>query len=98
MNKYSDIKLKAYELYKLEWMKAHGYTVEDVLRKAYEIMISDYLDIEVEDDLLDAFDELGFNGEMYASYDEFIDNEYQDKNYMFKLLNDKEWNEYCNDN
>ena len=98
MNKYSDIKLKAYELYKLEWMKAHGYTVEDVLRKAYEIIISDYLDIEVEDDLLDAFDELGFNGEMYASYDEFIDNEYQDKNYMFKLLNDKEWNEYCNDN
>ena len=98
MDKYSDIKLKSYELYKLRWMEEHGFTVDDVLRKAYEIMISDYLDIQVEDDLLDAFDEIGFNGEIYVSYDEFIDNEYQDKNYMFKLLNDKEWNEYCNDN
>ena len=101
MNKYSDIKLKAYELYKLEWMKAHGYTVEDVLRKAYEIMISDYLDIEVEADLLDAFDEIGFNGEMYVSFYDFLDNEYQDVDYMMELLggvDTKEYNDYCNDN
>lgn len=96
----SDIKLKAYELYKLNWLAKHGYTLDDVLRKAYEIMISDYLDIQVEDDLLDAFEEIGFNGEMYVSFDEFIDNEYQDIEYMKMLfggVDTKEYNDYCND-
>lgn len=100
MNKYSDIKIKAYNLYKLDWLASHGYTLDDVLKRAFTIMQSKDFDIQVEDDLLDAFDEIGLNGEMYVSFDEFIDNEYRDVNYMMELLggvDTKEYNDYCND-
>lgn len=99
-DKYSDIKEKAYELYKLDWLARHGYTLDDVLRKAYEIMTSDYINIQEEDDLLTTFAEVDFYGEMYVGFDEFINNEYQDIEYMKMLfggVDTKEYNDYCND-
>ena len=35
-------------------------------------------------------EEIGFNGEIYVCYDEFIDNEYQDKKYIRSLLDNEE--------
>lgn len=88
------IKEKAYQLYKLDWLKSHGYTLDDVLKKVWTIINHIDFDIEVEADLLDAFEEVGFNGEIYACFDEFIDNEYQDNQYMKCLLGSTESDDY----
>lgn len=88
------IKEKAYQLYKIDWLSSHGYTLDDVLKKVWTIINHVGFDIEVEADLLDAFEEVGFNGEIYACFDEFIDNEYQDNHYMEYLLGGTESNDY----
>lgn len=88
------IKEKAYQLYKFNWLSSHGCTLDDVLKKVWTIINHDGFDIDVEADLLDAFEEVGFNGEIYACFDEFINNEYQDNHYMECLLGGIESNDY----
>ena len=88
------IKEKAYQLYKFDWLASHNYTLDDVLKKVWIIINHIDFDIEVEADLLDAFEEVGFNGEIYACFDEFIDSEYQDRQYMECLLGGTESDDY----
>lgn len=91
------IKEKSYKLYKFNWLSSHGYTLDDVLKKAWTIINHVGFDIDiidVESDLLDAFEEVGFNGEIYACFDEFIDSEYQDRQYMECLLGGTESDDY----
>ncbi len=40
-----------------------------------------------------AFAESGFDGEQYACYDEFLDAEYQDDEYMRQLLSKEQYQE-----
>ena len=89
-----EIKEKAYQLYKFDWLASHNYTLDDVLKKVWTIINHIGFDIEVEADLLDAFEEIGFNGEIYACFDEFIDSEYQDSQYMECLLGGTESDDY----
>ena len=67
---------KEYELYKLKWMLDHGHTladlVESISKYASEIeadgefyAVSDYFDMWEQED--------GFNGEIWACYDEWLD-------------------------
>lgn len=88
------IKEKAYQLYKLDWLASHNYTLDDVLKKVWTIINHIDFNIEVETDLMDAFEEVGFNGEIYACFDEFIDSEYQDRQYMECLLGGTESDDY----
>ena len=88
------IKEKAYQLYKFDWLASHGYTLDDVLKKVWIIINHIDFDIAVEADLLDVFEEVGFNGEIYACFDEFIDSEYQDNKYMERLLGGTESDDY----
>ena len=83
----------AYEKYKLDWMIGHDHTL-------YELMC--HLDIMQEEEDKTAVYSLykdweygfGFNGEMWACYDEFMDYVFYDKNYMKALLKEDEWNAY----
>lgn len=80
---------KAYENYKLEWMKQHGFTLDDLVAEMYEInerYLDEYGESMDTDDQFKEFCENGFNGEIWASYDEFLDNEFQNPEIVNNLL------------
>ena len=94
------IKNKAYQLYKLDWLASHGYTMEDIVAQIADICLEGDFDTRSSDyiqNILWDFEERGFNGEIYAHYCEFLDNEYHDKDYMRKLLNYTDYIEYLVD-
>lgn len=90
-----DIKKIAYEKYKLDWMLNHGYTLDDLIS-----VLSDCIE-EAKEDLAVVFDvwesDYGFGSEIWVCFDEFIDNEYQNSAYMWKLLNWEEYDRYLED-
>lgn len=81
-----DIRKEAYELYKIDWEHDHGISGERKL-EAYR----NYITIEKEapgcyGSFESYLDDVGYGGELYACYDEFIDTEYLDEEYMRSLL------------
>lgn len=92
-----DIKTKAYHKYQLHWMMDRGYSIKDLMEE-----ISKYQDNFDDDiDVFDAFaaweQDVGFSGELWVCFDEFIGAEYLDSEYMKYLLTDKEYEEYLID-
>lgn len=88
---------KCYELYKLDWMKRSGYTFKDLiqfLRDAYaEAISSNKINISTTPDkdidlLFKALEDQGFQGSLYVDFNEFMDSEFQDEDYMQHLLDD----------
>lgn len=80
----------AYELYKIAWIDTHITkmvllaTMKSYIKEKFE----NYDDNYTFNDYL--FDN-GFGyGNCYASYDEFLDNEFQDKEFMEELMEDYE--------
>ena len=99
-----DFKRRCYELYQLNWMKSHGYSLQDVfniLREGYtESCVSGTINSGTSyDDDFDCietyFEEQGFNGELFVSEKEFYDYEYLDSEYMKSILPEDMWNQYC---
>ena len=95
------IKNKAYQLYKFDWLASHGYTMEDVIYKVISILDEcdfDFKNFNLSGNdakyVLDLLEETGFNGEIYACYSEFLNNEFQDKEYIRRLLNDTDYQKY----
>lgn len=89
-----EIRKHSYELYKLDWMASHGYTLQDV---ATELAMLTACCVPAKD-LLSEFEQNGFfGGEIYSSFDEFIDNEYQDMDYMRSLLSKENFVLYLRD-
>ena len=98
MRKYDtemEFKRRCYELYQLDWMKTHGYSLQDafnMLRDGYaEACASGNIDggtgcAEDFDAIEEYFEERGFDGEIFACENEFYDCEYQDVGYMEYLL------------
>lgn len=84
----------AYELYKQNWIDTHTtpklrlQVINDYYDYIQETMENDDCeDFECYDSLEEYIYDNGYpNGEMYACFDEFLDNEFQDKEYMKKLL------------
>lgn len=79
-----NIKKIAYELYKLDWKNSH-ITSEIEMNSLREYALTSFYgqsDYTYEDYLEDT----GYNGELYVCFDEFVDNEYQDKDYMIHLF------------
>lgn len=88
-------KRSCYEAYKLNWMIAHGYSIKDYL---YAIADEDEnaraegdypegSSIDIYEDLHDRFEsETGFKGSIWACYEEFLENEFADAEYMDTLL------------
>ena len=82
-----DIKKLCYELYKLDWKREHNITlgmVSDEIKKYQALILagefcSDYTFDEY-------LEEYGFAGKIYVCFDEFLDNEYLEEDYIRKLL------------
>ena len=85
----------AYEKYKLDWMTNHGCSLSDLIFELEELRL-DNPNAEITE-LFDNFEcnyGFKFGSEIWACFDEFIDNEFLDDDYMYVLLNDKEFIEY----
>lgn len=84
-----------YELYKIDWESTHitQQIKMDNIKNFYEDGYR-YCYSSLEEYLCD----IGYDCGIYACYDEFIDNEYQDTNYIRSLLdNEKLFKEYLED-
>lgn len=74
--------MKDYNKYQLEWMIAHGYTIEnliqqlDEMREMYEAVYTmhDIKDYTIADLFAEWEFNTGFNGELWACYSEWLDN------------------------
>ena len=64
-----------YERYQLEWMIDHGYSIGDLLENLIEHYCANQEDMTIGDAFDDWFDNVGFNGEIWACEDEWDDNE-----------------------
>ena len=87
-----DIENLCYELYKDKWIREHIKEEQMHSTIVQYYVTLDYNNTEREDYTLNDFiEEFGFAyGSMYCSFFEFIDNEYQDEQYIKELLNDSD--------
>lgn len=82
------IKKLCYELYKINWKYHHMITIEremDSIKDYYENLVDD----DTEYTYNDYLEEFGYNGELYVCYEEFLENEYLEKDYMEELLDNE---------
>lgn len=78
-----------YELYKVDWKRSHMITEKremDSIKDYYKGLV----DNDTEYIYNDYLEEFGYDGELYVCYEEFLDMEYHDKEYMCSLLGDEE--------
>ena len=96
----TQFEMLCYELYKLDWISTHITSeIMEKTKAAYIDYCLEYLD-ETEDvnTFEDCIEEYGYaNGCIYACFEEFLDSEYQDKEYMKYLIGDNEalYSYYC---
>lgn len=88
-----------YERYKLEWLLAHGYTLQDVIDGIEQYRTELMTDAEEDKpDVRKIFeqwqDERGFDSQIWACFPEFCMCELRDKDYMKKLLTAQERQRY----
>ena len=80
----------AYELYQLDWKLSHGITLErekrELLRYFNENIIEDQDNISYSEYL----DSYGYGGMYYVCYEEFLQTEYLDRDYIERLLDHDE--------
>lgn len=81
----------AYKKYQMDWIKSHGHSLDEI----FEICNNAIGENSSPKDYLE---EHGFDGEIYACYEEFLVSEYKDLSYMSQLLDEKEFVEYLKDN
>lgn len=84
-----DITRTAYEKYRLDWMIRHNYALPELMRFLKLIQIDDPT-MTVEALFADFEANCGFSGELWASYDEFMKEEFMDDEYMAVLLTSDE--------
>lgn len=95
-----ELQEEAYRLYQLDWMKSHGYSVRDLAMAVINSHNdrSDPEDADAAKPDASAYDtweyEDGFNGEIWACKEEFLESEYLDSDYMAELLTDKDFTTY----
>lgn len=89
-----DITRIAYEKYKLKWMLDHGYDLSNLLGELEE-MHCEYPD-QTPCELFDNWvADVGFSSEIWACYDEFMENEFLNSDYMMSILTSYERYEYA---
>lgn len=73
-----DNPVEDYHKYQLEWCKQHDITLEDIVAKAincYTICEETNSTVEdIVDEVMEMIEEIGFNGECYACFNEWKDN------------------------
>lgn len=91
-----DVKRKAYEKYQMHWMLSRGITVSDIGKLAEE-WHGEWRDSAESITFPYIWEEHGFDGYIWACFEEFMGSEYQDRGYMQFLLTEDEWREYLVD-
>ena len=77
-----------YELYKVDWKHSHMITAEremDSIKNYYEDLVDD----DTEYTYNDYLEEFGYDGELYVCYEEFLEVEYLDEDYICSLLDNE---------
>lgn len=95
----SNIRRFVYALYKADWILTN--IGRPILAATYAEYCKAILSEDIDSDLSfeDYLEEFGFNGGIYACYEEFLANEYRDREYMANLLGEdsKEFEAWKND-
>lgn len=93
--KMKNIREIAYSRYQMDWMVQRGYTMDDLMRGVFDYVedsgkptLSSYYNWKIND---------GFNGEIWVSFEEFLNNEYTNVSYMSQLLTTEEFESYITD-
>lgn len=82
-----------YTKYQLYWMQTHQKSLHDFLTSILHTM--DLNKAVNADEILQQWEsDQGFDGELYACESEFLDTEFQDKDFMRQLLSKTEYNVY----
>ena len=81
--KYEIVTKVAYFRYQLKWMEEHGITLNAYWQKASEYFFTERGDWY---DFVDWLHQNGFDGEIWSDYNEFCQNEYYDREFMYRLL------------
>ena len=79
------LEAEAYRRYKFDWLAQRSYCSIRSIFDLVQSALSEAEDTE-STDLADVFEERGFDGELYACFDEFCDSEFLDAQYMYRLL------------
>lgn len=92
----------AYAKYQLDWMSQHGFSLQDLMQELHEYQYTDPENFDMISEPVDEIfagweDETGFSGELWVCFNEFLDAEYQDAEYMKYLLSDSEYAKYLED-
>lgn len=93
-----NIKEVAYELYKIDWKRTHitpGIEMDTLKYFATQSVLYDKASSLISfgegyASYNKYLEDAGFFGEIYACFDEFVDSEYEDKEYIKSLLQDPE--------
>lgn len=77
-----------YELYKIDWKRNHMITADremDSIKNYYEFLVEEDIrhNLYTYDDYIEEF---GYDGELYVCYEEFIEAEYLEDDYICGLL------------
>ena len=88
-----DIVNIAYEKYKLDWMISHGHTLEELMHEL-NIMQKEENSSTVSNLYEDWEYGFGFSGEIWVCYDEFIECEFLNIDYMKNILTKHEYDVY----
>lgn len=83
-----------YELYKIDWMSRISAERQiDTFRRYYDEISDDNLN-SINISLENYLAERGYDGECFACFEEFLDAEFLDTEYMRTLLTEKQYAEY----
>lgn len=71
---------QAYEIYRLQWMMDHGFTIPDLIKNLEPMIEEDSNESGVRTSLQSLFQAwefgIGFDSEIWLCYQEFLENEY----------------------
>ena len=80
-----------YRIYQFDWLIKHDYRLIDACCCVVD-------NVEPDDDCpeeaFDRFEENGFSGELYSSFDEFCENEFLNAPYMYSILREEDCIKY----
>ena len=110
---------RIYELYQLDWLISHGYSLMDVVHGCVEeaaiatfdkcqtvldaTEVDDINPLECIEDGIRSWSNKGFNYEIWACFEEFLNAEYRDVSYVSELIKRESsnstnlWSLYMND-
>lgn len=94
-----DIRELAYTIYKINWMRhISAEQMSDIVKDYFDECQSLRDEGIMPDQTLDEYiEERGFSGQIYVCFDEFMQSEYKDREYIQSLLSESQFKQYLDD-